>query len=123
MSLFQVVCCEFIDSLFEGSTFFLFVVTVSFVMKACFRAIAAWFSDPTPAQATASVTFLALNLYTGFNIPEPYMTRALRWITHINVRIPRHVRRIVRLTACFFVCLSAGEVCVRVGHDKRVWDA
>jgi len=75
-------------------------------MKACFRAIAAWFSDPTPAQATASVTFLALNLYTGFNIPEPYMIGALRWITHINVRISRHVPCTVRLTACLFFSLS-----------------
>ena len=54
-------------------------------MKAYFRALAAWFTDPTPAQSAAGVTLLALTLYTGYNIPEPYMIGALRWITYINV--------------------------------------
>lgn len=61
-------------------------------MKAYFRAIAAWFTDPTPAQSAAGVTLLALTLYTGYNIPEPYMIGALRWITYINVRISLRVR-------------------------------
>ena len=55
-------------------------------MKAYFRAIAAWFSDPTPAQSVAGVSLLVLTLYTGYNIPEPYMIGALRWITYINAR-------------------------------------
>ena len=59
-------------------------------MKAYFRAIAAWFTDPTPAQAVAGVSLLILTLYTGYNIPEPYMIGALRWITYINVRICHH---------------------------------
>ena len=70
----------------EHSVFFLLVITISLVMKAYFRAIAAWFTDPTPAQSAAGVTLLALTLYTGYNIPEPYMIGALRWITYINVR-------------------------------------
>jgi len=57
-------------------------------MKAYFRAIAAWFSDPTPAQSVAGVTLLILTLYTGYNIPEPSMIGALHWITYINVCPP-----------------------------------
>lgn len=86
-------------------------------MKAYFRAVAAWFSDPTPAQSAAGVTLLALTLYTGYNIPEPSMIGALRWITYINVCVSCHVPYAVRLT--FF---SADEVCVRGDHDKRVQD-
>ena len=55
------------------------------------RAIAAWLSDPAPAQSIVGVTLLALTLYTGYNIPEPSMVGALRWITYINVRISCHV--------------------------------
>ena len=62
-------------------------------MKAYFRAIAAWFTDPTPAQSAAGVTLLALTLYTGYNIPEPYMIGALRWITYINVCTTHHSNR------------------------------
>ena len=61
-------------------------------MKAYFRAIAAWFSDPTPAQSAAGVSLLILTLYTGYNIPEPYMIGALRWITYINVCISHCIR-------------------------------
>jgi ATP-binding cassette subfamily G (WHITE) protein 2 (SNQ2) len=67
-------------------------------MKAFFRAVAAWFSDPTPAQSAAGVSLLALTLYTGYNIPEPYMIGALRWITYINVCIHYHAHHVVRLT-------------------------
>jgi len=87
-------------------------------MKAYFRAIAAWFNDPTPAQSAAGVTLLALTLYTGHNIPEPYMIGALRWINYINVCISCHGHYVVRLTIFF----SAAEVCVRINHDKRVQD-
>ena len=67
-------------------------------MKAYFRAIAAWFNDPTPAQSAAGVTLLALTLYTGYNIPEPYMIGALRWITYINVCISCHAHYAPRFT-------------------------
>jgi ATP-binding cassette subfamily G (WHITE) protein 2 (SNQ2) len=70
-------------------------------MKAYFRAIAAWFSDPTPAQSAAGVTLLALTLYTGYN-SEAYMIGALRWITYINVCIDYHVHYVVRLKFFFF---------------------
>ena len=55
-------------------------------MKAYFRATAAWFNNLTPAQSVAGLTLLVLTLYTGYNIPEPYMIGALHWITYINVR-------------------------------------
>jgi len=92
------VVCEFINSFFENSIFFLLVVIISLVMKAYFRAVAAWFNDPTPAQSAAGVTLLALTLYTGYNIPEPYMIGALRWITYINVCVSCHVHYVVGLT-------------------------
>jgi len=57
-------------------------------MKAFFRAIAAWFSEPTPAQSLAGVVLLIFILYTGYNIPEPSMVGALHWLTYINVRAP-----------------------------------
>lgn len=79
-------------------------------MKAYFRAVAAWFTDPTPAQSAAGVTLLALTLYTGYNIPEPYMIGALRWITYINVRISFLPRPSDRTADNFR--LSAAEICV-----------
>jgi ATP-binding cassette subfamily G (WHITE) protein 2 (SNQ2) len=70
-------------------------------MKAYFCAIAAWFSDPTPAQSAAGVTLLALTLYTGYN-SEAYMIGTLRWITYINVCIDYHVHYVVQLKFFFF---------------------
>ena len=90
MSSSPVVRFDLINSRFEDSIFFLLIVTTSLIMKAYFRAVAAVFSDPTPAQAFAGVSLLALTIYTGYNIPEPYMIGALKWITYINVRI--HLR-------------------------------
>jgi ATP-binding cassette subfamily G (WHITE) protein 2 (SNQ2) len=40
--------------------FYLFIITISLVMKAYFRTIASIFSDPAPAQAVAGVTLLVL---------------------------------------------------------------
>ena len=97
-----------------GSTFFLLVVVISLVMKAYFRAIAAWFSEPTPAQSAVGVTLLALVLYTGYNIPEPYMIGALRWITYINVCISCRIWYTAMLTVGFF---PAAEIYVRGDHD------
>jgi hypothetical protein len=54
-------------------------------MKAFFRALAAAFPGPAPAQAVAGVVILALSLYTGFQIPQPQMIGALKWIVWINV--------------------------------------
>lgn len=92
---------EFIGLPFGNSVFFLLVITISLVMKAYFRAVAAWFTDPTPAQSAAGVTLLALTLYTGYNIPEPYMIGALRWITYINVRSSCRVHQTMALTTFF----------------------
>lgn len=58
-------------------------MTVS--MKAWFRALAAAFSDPAPAQTVAGLALLMLVLYTGYTIPQPSMIGALRWISYINV--------------------------------------
>lgn len=59
-------------------------------MKTYLRALAALFTDPTPAQSAAGLTILTLTLYTGYDIPEPYAICALRWIAYINVCIPCH---------------------------------
>lgn len=64
--------------------FYLFIITVSLVMKAYFRTIASIFSQPAPAQAVAGITLLVLVLYTGYQIPVPQMIGALRWLIYIN---------------------------------------
>ena len=91
MSAFHVASSQFISSRFECSIFFLLIITIALAMKAYFRALAAWFNNPTPAQATAGVSLLILTLYTGYNIPEPSMIGALHWIVYINVRTSRHI--------------------------------
>ena len=115
MSSSQLVYFDLIDSRFERSVFFLLVVTISLIMKAYFRAVAAAFDDPTPAQSAAGVSLLALTLYTGYNIPEPYMIGALKWITYINVRIHCRVYCPVKFTVS-----PATQVFVRVDHDQRI---
>lgn len=69
------------------STFFLFVFTLALVMKGWFRAVAAGFGDPAPAQTVAGLMLLMLVLYTGYTIPKPSMIGALRWISYINVSV------------------------------------
>ncbi|TFK52853.1 hypothetical protein OE88DRAFT_1627317 [Heliocybe sulcata] len=64
--------------------FFLFVFTMTLTLKAWFRALAASFTDPAPAQTIAGVVLLLLVLYTGYNIPKPSMIGGLRWISYIN---------------------------------------
>ncbi|KDQ56615.1 hypothetical protein JAAARDRAFT_131673 [Jaapia argillacea MUCL 33604] len=64
--------------------FYIFVFAMSLTMKSFFRVLAAAFKDPAPAQAVAGIVLLGLTLYTGYNIPKPYMIGALRWITYIN---------------------------------------
>ena len=54
-------------------------------MKAWFRAVAAAFGDPAPAQTVAGLMLLILVLYTGYAIPKPSMIGALKWISYINV--------------------------------------
>ena len=54
-------------------------------MKAWFRAVAAAFGDPAPAQTVAGLMLLTLVLYTGYTIPKPSMIGALRWISYVNV--------------------------------------
>ena len=63
---------------------------MTITMKAWFRALAAAFQDPAPAQTVAGVSILLLVLYTGYTIPQPSMIGALRWITYINVRPCSH---------------------------------
>ncbi|KAJ7455204.1 pleiotropic drug resistance ABC transporter [Mycena galericulata] len=64
--------------------FYLFLFTMAVTMKAFFRAIAAAFKDPAPAQSVAGILLLGLVVYTGYTIPKPSMIGALRWITYIN---------------------------------------
>ena len=77
------------------SIFFLFVFTMTIVMRAWFRALAAAFKSPAPAQTIAGLAMLLLVLYTGYTIPQPSMIGALRWITYINVRTTRPALRAI----------------------------
>jgi len=56
-------------------------------MKSWFRAVAAAFGDPAPAQTVAGLMLLILVLYTGYAIPRPSMIGALKWISYINVSV------------------------------------
>ncbi|EJD42304.1 pleiotropic drug resistance ABC transporter [Auricularia subglabra TFB-10046 SS5] len=64
--------------------FLLFVFTMSIVMKAFFRAIAAAFATQESAQAVAGIAVLIISIYTGYTIPKPSVPGALRWITYLN---------------------------------------
>ncbi|KAA1475301.1 pleiotropic drug resistance ABC transporter [Dentipellis sp. KUC8613] len=65
-------------------TFFVFIFTMAITMKAWFRAVAAAFGSPAPAQTIAGILLLGLVLYTGYTIPKASMIGALRWISYIN---------------------------------------
>lgn len=71
---------------------------MTITMKAWFRALAAAFKDPAPAQTVAGVSILLLVLYTGYTIPQPSMIGALRWITYINVRSFHSFQCVIILT-------------------------
>ncbi len=58
---------------------------MTITMRSWFRALAAMFKSPAPAQTIAGLAMLLLVLYTGYTIPQPSMIGALRWITYINV--------------------------------------
>ncbi|KIJ14869.1 hypothetical protein PAXINDRAFT_169539 [Paxillus involutus ATCC 200175] len=65
-------------------TFLLFVFTVTLVMKAFFRSIAAAFRAESSAVSLAGFSVMLLALYTGYTIPRPSIVGALRWITYLN---------------------------------------
>ena len=71
-------------------------------MKAWFRALAAAFGSPAPAQTVAGLAMLLLVLYTGYSIPQPTMIGALRWITYINVSEVESSLRIFALISVMF---------------------
>ncbi|KAF8069197.1 pleiotropic drug resistance ABC transporter [Lyophyllum atratum] len=64
--------------------FYLFLFSMSVVMKAWFRSIAAAFKSEATAQAFSGIMLLAMVIYTGYTIPRPSMIGALRWISYIN---------------------------------------
>jgi len=109
------ICYPFLLSNPSYSVFYLFIVTISLMMKAYFRTIATAFADPAPAQALAGVSLLVLTLYTGYNIPVPRMIGALRWITYINVRSTSDRRDLI-IHKSFIAC----QVRVRVDPDERI---
>ena len=116
----QFLCVIPICSLFlltnpPHSVFYLFIVTVSLMMKAYFRTIAAAFADPAPAQALAGVSLLILTLYTGYSIPVPRMIGALRWLTYLNVRSTSN-----RCNLIIYKLFIACQVRVRIAPDERI---
>ena len=58
---------------------------MTITMKAWFRALAAAFHTPAPAQTLAGLSLLLLVLYAGYTIPQPSMIGALKWLVWINV--------------------------------------
>ncbi|RDB27092.1 Brefeldin A resistance protein [Hypsizygus marmoreus] len=64
--------------------FYLFLFTMSVVMKAWFRGIAASFKSEATAQSVAGIMLLGMVIYTGYTIPKRNMIGALKWISHIN---------------------------------------
>ncbi|OAX36454.1 pleiotropic drug resistance ABC transporter [Rhizopogon vinicolor AM-OR11-026] len=64
--------------------FFLVVFTMTTVMKAFFRLIAASFKDESGATSMAGISVLLVSLYTGYTIPRPSIPGGLRWITYLN---------------------------------------
>ena len=95
------------------SVFYLFIISISLMMKAYFRTIAAAFADPAPAQAVAGISLLILTLYTGYNIPFPRMIGALRWLTYINVS-PLSDRRNLVVHKLRIAC----QIRVRIDSDE-----
>ncbi|KAI0035475.1 ABC-2 type transporter-domain-containing protein [Vararia minispora EC-137] len=87
LSLFCIIL-YFLVGLQESASqffvFFLFIFSMSLAMKAWFRAVAAAFGKPAPAQTVAGILLLGLVLYTGYSIPRPSMIGALKWITWLN---------------------------------------
>lgn len=80
------------------SIFYLFIMVMTFTMKAYFRSITSAFKSPAPAQSTAGLIFLMLTFYTGYSLPKQTMIGALKWLTFINVRIDFTLRAMKTLT-------------------------
>ena len=96
------------------SVFYLVIITMSLVMKAYFRSIAAVFTNPAPAQAVAGISLLILTLYTGYNIPITRMIGALRWLIYINVSFIFSLRNMI------YKLYTAGQIRVRIDPDERI---
>ena len=89
------------------SIFFLFVYVMTIVMRSWFRALAAIFGSPAPAQTVAGLATLILVLYTGYSIPKPSMIGALKWLTYINVRPADSLRCLLLADACMLLPAAA----------------
>jgi ATP-binding cassette subfamily G (WHITE) protein 2 (SNQ2) len=104
----------------NGSTFLLFVLTVTLVMKAFFRSIAASFRAEASAVSLAGFTVMLLFLYTGYTIPRPSIVGALRWITYLNVRamLGSYFDCILTVFLSFYLFYSlfhlASPICFRI---------
>ncbi|TFY82943.1 hypothetical protein EWM64_g1058 [Hericium alpestre] len=86
-SVFSVILYFLVDLQRTASQFFiffLFIFTMAVAMKAWFRAVAAAFGSPAPAQSVAGILLLGLVLYTGYTLPKKSMIGALKWISYIN---------------------------------------
>ncbi|TFK38227.1 pleiotropic drug resistance ABC transporter [Crucibulum laeve] len=85
--LFSVIVYFIVGLQASASQFFVFYLllfTMSIVMKAWFRAVAAGLKSEASAQSIAGVILLGLIIYTGYTIPERSMIGALKWISFIN---------------------------------------
>ncbi|OBZ73442.1 Multidrug resistance protein CDR2 [Grifola frondosa] len=80
MVIFSIILYFLVGLQQTASQFFIFlllILTLAVTMKAWFRALAAAFQRPAPAQTIAGISVMILVLYTGYPLPQPYMIGAL----------------------------------------------
>ena len=66
---------------------------MAITIKSLVRAVAETTKDQSLAQAVAGLLVVMFGICTGYSPSLPIMNGAIRWITHINVRV--HVVAII----------------------------
>lgn len=78
--------------------FFLITFVVGQIMSAVFRTLAAVTKTISQAMTLAGVMVLALVIYTGYVLPQPYMKPWFDWIHYLSKPISRQLRATYMLT-------------------------
>ncbi|KAI0076391.1 pleiotropic drug resistance ABC transporter [Panus rudis PR-1116 ss-1] len=87
LTFFSVVLYFLVDLRQDAAACFIFtlyVFSMTIILQALFRSMAAAAKSPAPAQTVGGFFTLVLIIYTGYTIPQPSMIGALRWISYIN---------------------------------------
>lgn len=96
--------------------FFLITFVVGQIMSAVFRTLAAVTKTISQAMTLAGVMVLALVIYTGYVLPQPYMKPWFDWIHYLSKPISRQFRATCMLTT---FCRS-NLLCIRDSDRKRI---